>query len=21
MFCSSCGSMMFPEDGKYVCRN
>ena len=19
MFCSSCGSMMFPKDGKYVC--
>ncbi len=20
MFCSSCGSMMFPKDGKYVCN-
>lgn len=20
MFCPSCGSMMFPEEGKYVCR-
>ena len=21
MFCSKCGSMMFPKDGKYVCKN
>lgn len=21
MFCAKCGSMMFPKDGKYVCRN
>ena len=20
MFCSKCGSMMFPKDGKYVCQ-
>jgi len=20
LFCSSCGSMMFPKDGKYVCN-
>ena len=21
MFCPSCGSMMFPKDGKYVCNS
>ena len=21
MFCEKCGSMMFPKDGKYICRN
>jgi len=21
MFCPQCGSMMFPEDGKYVCKS